>query len=56
MLRKNTAILAELNEPVEIDPSGNTQYVTVSKDGKEIARLKPLGSAKIFLIEFLPKT
>jgi len=53
---KNTAILVELNEPVEIDPSGNTQYVTVSKDGKEIARLKPLGSAKkSSLIEFLPK-
>ena len=47
---KNTAILVELNEPVEIDPLlVNTQYVTVSKDGKEIARLKPLGSAKNLL-------
>ncbi len=53
---KNTAILVELQEPVTIDPSGNTQYVTILKDNKEIARLKPLGSAKqTNLIEFLPK-
>ena len=42
---KNTAILVELEKPVEVDPSGNTQYVVVIKDGKEIAKLKPLGSA-----------
>jgi hypothetical protein len=54
---KNTAILIELKEAVTIDPSGETQYVTISKDGKEVARLKPLGSAKeTSLLEFLPKS
>jgi uncharacterized protein YkwD len=53
---KNTAILVELEKPVEVDPSGNTQYVVVIKDGKEIAKLKPLGSAaKTNLIQFVPK-
>lgn len=54
---KNTAILVSLKEPVTVDPSGNTQYITISKDGKEIARLKPLGAErKTNLIEFLPKS
>ncbi|NSW90687.1 MAG: S-layer homology domain-containing protein [Firmicutes bacterium] len=53
---KNTAVLVVLKNAVTVDPSGNTQYVTVSKDGKEIARLKPLGPAiQTNIIQFVPQ-
>ncbi|HHW49727.1 MAG TPA: hypothetical protein GXX14_14075 [Clostridiaceae bacterium] len=53
---KNTAILVSLKKPVTVDPSGKTQYVIITREEKEIARLKPLGAEKkTNLLEFLPQ-
>ncbi|MEG2584066.1 MAG: hypothetical protein RSA27_06135, partial [Oscillospiraceae bacterium] len=49
---KNTVILIELDEEVEIDPT--SQKVEIIKDGAVIATLSPKGSGKAKLLEFLP--
>ena len=51
---KNTAILVSLKEPVTVDPSGNTQYITISKTEK--FKVETVSAEKTNLIEFLFKS
>lgn len=50
---KNTVILVEVDEEIEIDPQ--TQMVEIIKDGVVITTLLPNGKGKTTLLEFLPK-
>jgi len=50
---KNTVILVEVDEAVNINPS--TQKVEIIKNGEVIATLLPKGIGKTILLEFLPR-
>lgn len=53
---KSTSLFVQSEDKILIDPSGQTQYVTVYYKGREIAKLLPAGTGTTKLLEFKPKT
>ena len=53
---KDTAFFVPLTQEVELDYSGETQYLSVALNGEEILRLAPSMDSEPSLIKFQPKT